>query len=142
MDISLFVQLIITLIMLFSVILIYRTIKSNEKSNQNLLFNEIVKQERELRIKLQEYADEIKKSKGEKKENLVFAYETLLFNYYEYLAICVYKNLIDVNATRLYFRDLLISVRQVFKKSLMFEKEYVQKEEYKGLQWLFKNWST
>jgi len=48
MDINNFIQLIIAVIMLISVILVCITLRNNRNLNQNLLFNKIVKQEREL----------------------------------------------------------------------------------------------
>ncbi len=142
MDINLLVQQVIALIMLASVILIYRTIKSNEKLNQNLLFNEAVKQERELRIKLQEYREEIHSRIDESLEpkEITLDYDSLLFNYYEYLAICVYKQIIDGNDAAKYFKESLKSVRQQFDDSILFREGYAEKSQYPGLRWLFEHW--
>lgn len=71
----------------------------------------------------------------------IFNYETILFNYYEYVAICLYKNLINESESNLYFRDLLKSVKEYFESSLLFEKELAKKEEYPGIQWLLKKWN-
>lgn len=143
MDTNTIVQLIIAIISLISVILIYKTILNNEDINKKILFSNITKEERELRIKLQEYREkaEDKKLTKREKEVAIFNYETLLFNYYEYLAICLYKNFINESETKLYFRVLLKSVKDYFETSLLFEKGYAKREEYKGVQWLFRKWS-
>lgn len=144
------INIIIVVIQFFSVILTFisiiilaKTIKNNINLNKNNLFNELVKQERELRIKLQEYKEEIWKKLDESKEHeeTTLAYDTLLFNYYEYLSICLYKSLIDENGAKLYFGELLPDVRQLFENSILFKKEYAKKEQYKGIQWLFKKWN-
>ncbi|MBS3075228.1 hypothetical protein J4429_02090 [Candidatus Pacearchaeota archaeon] len=62
------IQSLTAIIILISVFLIYKTIKSNEILNQRIIFNEVVKQERELRIKLNEYREIIQNKKC-KKEN-------------------------------------------------------------------------
>jgi len=139
----LIIQTITTTILLISVILIYKTIKSNERLNQRILFNNITKEERELRIKLQEYKEKILEGKLNKKaeEIILLNRENLLFNYYEYLAICLYKNLINESETKLYFKDILKSIKDMFDNSLLFEKKLSKKEEYPGIQWLFKLWN-
>ena len=125
--------------MLFSVILIYKTIKSNERLNQKILFTNITKEERELKIKLNEYRDIIKKTNS---EEAIFDYDSLLFNYYEYLAICVRKELIDEFDAKLYFKTILSSVKDRFENSLLFKENLVKKDEYLGIQWLFKRWNV
>lgn len=136
------IQSITALAILISVVLIYKTMRSNEKLNRGILFSEVSKEERELKIKLQEYTVRLDDGNitDKEKDTIIFAYETLLFNYYEYLAICLYKHLIDEDASRLYFKDLLVSVKKVFKSSQLFKKELVKVEEYPGIQWLFKHW--
>jgi len=133
--VSIIIQSIIAIIALITVMIIY-------KLNQRIIFNEVVKQERELRIKLSEYRKEIHKKQNQSQEfkELVLDHNTLLFNYYEYLAICLYKNLINKNETKLYFKQRLIYVKDEFDSSLMFKENYAKKEEYKVLNWLFKNW--
>lgn len=137
------IQTIAVITTLISVILIYKTIKSNERLNQRILFDRITKEERELRVKFQEYGEKIdnKKISRKEREKLIFTYETLLFNYYEYLAICLYKNLVNESESKLYFKDLLISVKRMFESSLLFKNKVAKKQEYKGIQWLFKKWN-
>jgi len=50
---------------------------------------------RELRIKPFDYKQKIdnKKKKNSEREILALNHDTLLFNYYEYLAICLFKSL-------------------------------------------------
>jgi len=136
------IQTIAVITTLISVILIYKTIKSNERLNQRILFSNITKEERELKIKLQEYQKEFNDKRITKKEKeiILFNRESLLFNYYEYLAICLYKNLINESETKLYFRDILNGIKRDFDNSSLFEKGVAQKEEYKGIQWLFRKW--
>jgi len=43
--------------------------------------------------------------------------------------------------TKLYFKQRLIYVKERFDSSLMFKKDYVKKEEYGVLNWLFKKWN-
>ena len=135
-----FVSVVITLI---SVIVLYKTIKNAKNLNQNNLFNEVVKQERELRIKLQEYKIEIwgRMEKSKEFTEITLAYDTILFNYYEYLAICLFKRLINENEAKLYFKELLPDVKDLFESSILFEEGYAKKEQYKGIQWLFKKWN-
>lgn len=137
------IQTIAVITTLISVILIYKTIKSNERLNQRIFFDRITKEERELRVKFQEYGEKIdnKKISRKEREKLIFTYETLLFNYYEYLAICLYKNLVNESESKLYFKDLLISVKRMFESSLLFKNKVAKKQEYKGIQWLFKKWN-
>ena len=91
------IQTFAVIITLVSVILIYKTIKSNEKLNQQILFSNITREERELRIKLNEYRDKINSisTKSKSINELILDYDTLLFNYYEYLAICIHNKLIN-----------------------------------------------
>jgi len=96
-----------------------------------------VRQERELRIKLSEYKDEMLTKNNRK---LSLDYDTLLFNYYEYLAICLYKKIINENIAKLYFRNLLISVKSLFENSILFKGNYSKKEDYLGILWLFRHW--
>ena len=135
--ISLVIQGIIALIAFTTAIIIYRL-------NQRIIFNEIVKQERELRIKLFDYKQKIDDRRREKSERESFAlnHDTLLFNYYEYLAICLFKNLIRKHDAKLYFYDLLKDTRLQFESSILFKMEYAKREQYKALQWLFKIWNV
>lgn len=149
MDINfpIIIQVITITITLITTIILYKTIKSNENINQRILFNHIVSQERELRVKLSEYREEIHKrlKKSKKRDNFIeitFDYDTLLFNYYEYLAICLHQKLIDEKEAKLYFKDLLIYVKDKFEDSILFKEEYAEKDQYKGLQWLFKRWAA
>lgn len=139
MDTNSIIQSVIAITMLISVIAIYKTIKSNQNLNQKILFNEVVKQERELRIKLSEYRKEIDKRIDKSKDfsEITRDYDTLVFNYYEYLAICLYKNLINEEEAKLYFKELLSDVKDLFESSLLFKEGYAKKEQYKGIQWLF-----
>lgn len=68
-------------------------------------------------------------------------YDTLLFNYYEYLAICLKEDFISEKESKLYFNELLPDVRQIFEDSLLFVEGYARKEQYPGIQWLFKKCS-
>ncbi|GEM_PF-6687059 len=142
MDINIFVQLIIAIIMFASVVLIYMTIRSNKILNQNILFNEFVKQEIGLRIKLQEYRKDIhsREENGDSSKEIMLDYDTLLFGYYEYLAICLYKKLVNENDVGLYFKISLKEVKFFFDKSLLFIEGYAEEYEYPGLRWLFKRW--
>lgn len=64
-----------------------------------------------------------------------------MFNYYEYLAICLYKRLINEKDAKLYFKDLLCYVKEAFDSSILFEEKYANRNQYKGIQWLFKQWN-
>lgn len=139
------IQAISAIITLTSVIILYIAILNNKKLNKNILLNEIVKQERELRMKLSEYREEIHRrlDKNKKQEDYIeitFDYDTLLFNYYEYVSICIYKKLIEESDAKLYFNTLLASVRDKFEYSLLFEEGLAKREEYPGIRWLFKKW--
>jgi len=136
------IQTIAVITTLISVILIYKTIKSNESLNQRILFSNVTKEEREIRIKLQEYQEKFNNLKTPKKEKeiILFDRESILFNYYEYLAICLNKNLINESETKLYFKDILKGIKRDFNNSLLFKKEIAKKQEYPGIQWLFKHW--
>ena len=138
------IQSITVLITLISVILIYRTIKSNEILNQRIIFNEVIKQERELRIKLSEYREKInsKRIKKDERKDFELDHNTLLFNYYEYLSICLYKKIINEKETKLYFEERLKYVSELFNSSILFKEKYAEKEQYKSLQWLFKRWKV
>jgi len=140
----LIIQSLAVIITLISVILIYKTIKSNERLNQKILFSNVTKEERELKMKLREYREKIENKKLTKKEQDIvqFNYENSLFNYYEYLAICIYKKLINESESKLYFKDILKGIKRVFEESLLFEKNEAKKEEYPGIQWLFKIWNV
>jgi len=136
-------QITAIIISLVSVLFIFLTILSNKNLNQRLLFNEIVKQERELRILLNNYRKDIDYEiiKTEEDKIRILEYETLLFNYYEYIAICINKGLLKEKEAILFFKQLLKQTKEVFESSYMFEKDYAKKEQYLGIQWLFKHWN-
>lgn len=135
-------QFVIAIMTLVSVYFIYRTIRSNVDLNQNNLFNELVKQERELRIKLNEYRLEIDKRIDEERDfkEITLMYDTLLLNYYEYFAVCLYHKIVDENVAKRYFKDFLDSIKVVFDNSILFNENYAKRSQYKGIQWLFKKW--
>ncbi len=140
--IILLIQIITAIITVAYVILISKTIKSNKKLNQNSLFNEIIKQERYLKIKLLEYRNKINSLKNpNKKEEAMLDYDTMLFNYYEFLAICLSKNIVQEEKAKLFFLTPLKSVREMFEKSILFKKNFAKKEDYPGIQWLIKKWN-
>jgi len=139
------VQFLMPVITLVSVIILTRTIRSNRDLNQRIIFNEVVKREMDVRLKLSEYREEIQKrlEKGKKREDwqeITWDSSTILFNYYEFLALCVSKKLIKESDAKIYFKSLLPSVRQRFEDSLLFVEGLAKKEDYPGLQWLFKRW--
>ena len=136
-------QITAIIISLVSVLFIFLTILSNKNLNQRLLFNKIVKQERELRILLNSYRKDIDYEiiKTEEDKIRILEYETLLFNYYEYIAICINKGLLKEKEAILFFKQLLKQTKEVFESSYMFEKDYAKKEQYLGIQWLFKHWN-
>ena len=138
------IQFLAVILTFVSIALLYKTIKENKNLNQNMLFNEVVKQERELRIKLWDYRIEMEKMPANSRrfKEKTLDYDTLLFNYYEYLAICLYKNLIGEKEAKLYFKELLINIKELFEKSILFKEGYATKEQYKGIQWLFKKWGV
>ena len=135
--ISLIIQSIIAIVALITLIIIYRL-------NQRIILNEVVKQERELRIKLFDYKQLIddRRLVKNKRETLALNHDTLLFNYYEYLAICVYKKFVKGKDARLYFNDLLKATWVQFKESILFSKGFAEKEQYRVLNWLFKKWEV
>ena len=90
MDINLIltiIQLLSVIMALISVIILARTIQNNKYINQNNLFNEVVKQERELRIKLNEYREEIhiRENNSEENKEVKLDYHTLLYGVYTFL---------------------------------------------------------
>jgi|TARA_B100001971_G_C18026302_1_gene450177 hypothetical protein len=117
--ISLVIQSIIAIIALITAIIIYRL-------NQRIIFNEIVKQEKELRIILFDYKQKIEDKKLPKKERefLALNHDTVLFNYYEYLAISVYKKLVNESETILYFKGLLKDIKELFGSSILSSEGY------------------
>jgi|TARA_B100001971_G_C18187354_1_gene536461 hypothetical protein len=133
--VGIFIQLFIASVAFTSLLIIQRI-------NQRIIFNEVVKQERELRIKLNEYREEIsrRKSSGLDFNNIALDYDTLLFNYYEYLAISIYKRLVNDNISKLYFKTSLIYVKEQFESSILFDQKFANKEEYPAMIWLFNNW--
>lgn len=135
------IQFLTVIITLISAIILYKTIQNNKILNQNNLFNELVRQERELRVKLNEYRKEIHRKK-EIIIGITLDYDTLLFNYYEYLAICIHQKLINENVSKRYFKQLLISVKEKFDDSILFKRGYAKKEDYIGLIWLFNKWQV
>lgn len=73
-------------------------------------------------------------------KEITLDYDTLLFNYYEYLAVCVNNSLSVENVMKKYFKQLLIFVNERFGNSILFEEQFAKREEYPGIQWLFKRW--
>ncbi|MBT4376671.1 hypothetical protein HOD29_04825 [archaeon] len=150
MDINLlliFLQLISVLVAFASAMILFLTIRSNKELNRNNLFNELVKQERELRIKLNEYRKEIHQNMDNNVEKEIWSaitleYDTLLFNYYEYLAVCINKELINEKPIKKYFKQLLMSVAEQFESSILFEEHFAKKGDYLGIQWLIKRWKV
>jgi len=145
MDINILIVLIQSIMLIITtvyVVLVYRTLRSNERLNQKRLFNEIVKQERELRINLLKYRDIINDEnlKEKRRRESKLDYDTLLFNYYEFLAICLRRNFVNEKDAMLFFEESLKSVKEMFEVSLLFKGGYAKKEDYKGVHWLFKRW--
>jgi len=60
------VQSLALILTIATIYTLYKTIKSNQNLNQRILFNEVIKQERELRIKLLEYREKINNFKMKK----------------------------------------------------------------------------
>lgn len=146
MDTNLFIviiQAISIIIALFTALVLYWTIRSNNILNQNNLFNELVRQERELRVKLDEYKTQFRSFDEEDEEfdNLAIEYDTLLFNYYEYLGVCINQRLVNEKKVKYYFKNLLISVKEHFYEiSILFNEGYALRKDYPALRWLFKKW--
>jgi hypothetical protein len=135
--ISLLIQGLIAIIALTTLIIIY-------KLNQRIILNEIVRQERELKIRLFEYKEIIENKRQLKNRRIrfVFNHDTLLFDYYEYLALCINKKIINEKNTQLYFKTLIEKVKIEFESSMLFQKGYAKKEEYPGILWLFDKWNV
>lgn len=130
-----------TFIALITVIVLTVTIQNNKKLNEINVFNEIIKQERELRVKLNEYRKDIDNcNKPEQEINIKLDHDTLLFNFYEYLAICIKKKLIKETNAKIYFKILIKNLKKHFKNSQLFKTEVVTKRQYPGILWLFKYW--
>ena len=52
----------------------------------------------------------------------------------------MFKKLVNEKEIKLYFKNLLNDVRQMFEDSILFEQNYAKKEDYPGLRWLFDKW--
>ena len=85
MDINVFLiilQFFYVLVAFISSIILFLTIKSNKELNKNNLFNELVKQEREVRIRLNEYQEKIDESKNKNELNRLWNdHDNLVFNF-------------------------------------------------------------
>lgn len=139
-DASDLIQIIIALISLTSVILIYLIFKKTRELEQQKLFSNLVNQEKNLRISLWDLdSTRFQNLSDEEIVNMDFQYDTLLFNFYEYLAIIIYKKIILEKDLLPYFERFLFDVYLNFKESILFEGgERKPEEEYKYLIWLFK----
>ena len=62
-------------------------------------------------------------------------------HYYEFLGICLFKELISEAETKLFFIEPLKSVKEIFDDSVLFKEGYAEKSQYKALLWLFKRWN-
>ena len=135
------VSLIVTIVY---VSLIYFTLRTNKEINKKILFNAIVNQERMNGANINEYRDVIhsENSSDAQKENAKGDYDTFLFNFYEYLALCVSQKFVDEKVAMVFFREYLKSVKELFDKSVLFKGGYAEAEQYKGLLWLFKRWNV
>ncbi|MAH07935.1 hypothetical protein CMI38_06835 [Candidatus Pacearchaeota archaeon] len=142
MDIEVIILIVGIFIQLFIASVAFTSLLIIQRINQRIIFNEVVKQERELRIKLNEYREEISKRKslGLDFNDIALDYDTLLFNYYEYLAISVYKRLINEYIAELYFKTSLIYVKEQFESSILFDQNFANRDEYPATIWLFNNW--
>ncbi len=138
MDISQFFTLIFTFL---SLILLYLTIENTKQINRTNLFGDLVRQERELRVKLFEFKERIRNKQGSTKE-VSLSYDTLLFNFYEFLAISLYKKLVNEKETKLYFKTMFKDVVDLFDSSILFKENYAKKEDYKGIIWLKNKWKN
>ena len=126
MDISyvvLIIQSVLVVVTVVNVFLVYITIKSNESTNKNNLFDRVVAQERNLRIQLNKYRDIIHDDifSERKINNARGDYDTLLFNYYEYFALCILKEFINEDYAKIFFRSHLSSVWDLFDGSILFK---------------------
>ena len=75
-----FISITIVIIQLATVFVLYLTIKSNINLNKKNILNELVRQERELRIKLSEYRGNINRNKSEKK--ILLKLNWIMIHYY------------------------------------------------------------
>ncbi len=134
------IQLISTFIALGTAGVLYKTIQNDKILNQDNLFNELVKQQREIGIKLNEYKEKMDENENDF-EFIAINYDTLLFDYYEYLAVCIHQKLLNEENVKLYFKKLLISVKEHFyETSVLFKGNYAARKDYPSIRWLFKKW--
>jgi len=140
-DASNIIQIVIALISLTSVILILFIFKRNRELEQQKLFHDLVDQERDLRLILWEInSARFKDLSDEEIIQMDFEYDSLLFNFYEYLALVIYSKIIPEKYVLAYFERFLFDVYLNFKESILFEEgTKIQPEKgYKHLIWLFR----
>ncbi len=140
---TLIVEIITAIIFFISIIFILLTFRSNRKFHRQRLLNNIVSEERKLKIKLNEYQEKIEKTKSKKaKDTLWNDSDTLLFGFYEYFAMLIIKNIINEKDIRSYFKIPLVYVFDSFyNKEGIFDRSLdADRKDYFYLRHLFLKW--
>lgn len=130
------------IVFISSVVIAYFILKNNRLFHKQKMLNDLVSNERDLRIRLNEYQDKIELSKNSvEKTRLWNDHDNLVFNFYEYLAIMVFGNYLIEKDSRIYFRRLLVDVYRAFVDDKgFFVSADVSRRDYGNLMRLFKRW--
>lgn len=126
-----------------SVIIVYLTFRDNRRFHVQKMLNEIVSEERKLKIKLNEYQEKLRKIKSSsfEKENLWNEHDTLLFNFYEYVSLLVLSGFLPFKETNKYFRRIFVDVYASFvSNKTFFGRDGIERDDYPNLLRLFKAW--
>jgi len=141
-EINLLVNIFTALIFTISVIFLWLTLRNEKLRNKNDIFTKAVAEEQNLRVKLNEYDERIRKTKNKKERDFLWNdRDTLLFNFFEYVSILILSNSVNEKQFRAYFRRFLANVFKIFYDSKgLLKKGYIEELDYPYLLKIFKKW--
>ncbi|MDA3836249.1 MAG: hypothetical protein PF542_01365 [Nanoarchaeota archaeon] len=139
---SLVISVFSFIIFSISVLIVYMTFRNNERFHRQKMLNEIVSEERRLKIKLNEYQEKIRKASSPKEvTNFWNEHDTLLFNFYEYVSLLILNDSLPLIVTRDYFRRIFVDVYASFSsKETFFGQDDIERKDYSNLIKLFMLW--
>ena len=130
------IQILIASIMLLTNIFTYLLIKNTRNNNRIRMFTDLVKEEREINKEINSY-NLHKINVAKKGEPKLAQARELLFNFYEYLAILLFRGEIDIELFYYYFNIRIGKVYLAFMNSSIISDIASRKMHYPYLSKLF-----
>jgi hypothetical protein len=123
-----------------SIFLSQKAIKSSQLIEQHNLFCELYKDERYISDRISEYNKSFDKARKEaEKIDAIIKSDKILFDFYEYIALLIQQNAIDVTMFIEYFNLKIKDAYDLFMESPLFENSGDRFFYYQNLSLLFNN---